>query len=1257
MKATTRCGKEPRSRKRNRFCLRLETLESRDTPSNIVWLNEGDDNFETLFDGSTGMPIGGFANTARDVVNAAISAWETVIQDFNYQNVGMPGWAPFANTYLLDIEADDLGDDAPRASTDWPTTDWLGTPYATEITFDQNAGVAKDGSEGPGWYIDPFPADSAEFTDIQSMYHAHGTIAGNDLFRTAIHEIGHAMGITEGAAIGDWLEALDADDPKPDADGELYKYTGTYPVVFTDTGGLHLYEDDFQGLEGDINDLMTSGRASDRNSRKLISSLDTAILHEVYGYSVQIPYTIQQFGYAAQLSQGTGTLSINGGLDLIDDDAITIKRAADSLQVTVYGQTYSYPFDSVSQIIVQTGLVQDGNDLITLDLSGGNPIPFLGLTVNGGGAGYDKFLISGSDSIVLSGSQVTTPSFTASFTLNDIEEVMIDPGNVGPATIRVDDSPAGIPNLSVFGAFGVQDDVIDIEHIAENTSLTVDGYKGDDTIYLSFISADLDNLDGLPTMLFYGSDGVDQLILKDQGNSNDNDYALFPGGLIEGGFSRNSSLFLGYDGFEVFELTAGSGDNDVFVQGTVPGTETHVSTGLGDDMIRVDSNGNADGGTVNGIQSVLLVDGGTGPFIGKDQLILNDESDNTPNTVTITPDSVYGSSFFGAGGTVYYSGVSDLTIYMGGGSDHINVEGTANGTTTKVFGNRGNDHFDVSAPVFDESDPRGEGRRRGGLANAVESSLTLDGELGSDVLVVDDSAESIDTTVTISPTAVGSAAGDNFFGPDGHLSYFSMSTLSVLTGTGNDKINVLATHVDTTTNVLAGDGGDTTNVGFNNTLDYIDGPLNVHGQAQPVGQDVLNLQDMNANAGQIYAITADFVQRSGIAEITYHTVESLVVNASDFQDSIFVTATSPGTETTVSTGGGTNAVVVGNASNRLDDIDGLLVVHGGVGKEVLQLQDQGSAAGQTYTIKPNKTGGAVLRTGAAEVRYAELEGVVVNAGPLGDTFVVEMSQPWKSTPVLLNAGLGLNTLKGPNIANSWQIFAANAGKLDDFVNFFDMQNLEGGKDTDKFLMNAGTTVSGAIGGGLGTDVLDYSAYATGVTVDLPAGSATAVGSLKIGTIENVVGTEFDDLILGDFNPNELNGNKGNDVLVGNDGKDKLFGGAGRDLVFGGLGSDELNGGLEEDLLIHGQTQWDASKIALNAIRNEWTRTDIDYGHRINHLRNGGGNNGVIVLIANATVFDDGVADTLSGDDGQDWFWANYPGIDVIVNLKADEVVN
>ena len=58
--------------------------------------------------------------------------------------------------------------------------------------------------------------------------------------------------------------------------------------------------------------------------------------------------------------------------------------------------------------------------------------------------------------------------------------------------------------------------------------------------------------------------------------------------------------------------------------------------------------------------------------------------------------------------------------------------------------------------------------------------------------------------------------------------------------------------------------------------------------------------------------------------------------------------------------------------------------------------------------------------------------------------------------------------------------------------------------------------------------------------------------------------------------------------------------------------------------------------ALNAIMAEWTSTTTSYSDRINHLMNGGGLNGSVVLNT-TTVSDNGNVDTLTGGAGLDWF--------------------
>ncbi|NVK42691.1 MAG: calcium-binding protein [Oceanospirillaceae bacterium] len=74
-------------------------------------------------------------------------------------------------------------------------------------------------------------------------------------------------------------------------------------------------------------------------------------------------------------------------------------------------------------------------------------------------------------------------------------------------------------------------------------------------------------------------------------------------------------------------------------------------------------------------------------------------------------------------------------------------------------------------------------------------------------------------------------------------------------------------------------------------------------------------------------------------------------------------------------------------------------------------------------------------------------------------------------------------------------------------------------------------------------------------------------------IENVIGSDFDDIIEGNTADNELKGGGGNDTLDGGAGSDRLYGGthndnisggAGNDVIYGGHGADTLDGGAGTD---------------------------------------------------------------------------------------------
>ena len=80
---------------------------------------------------------------------------------------------------------------------------------------------------------------------------------------------------------------------------------------------------------------------------------------------------------------------------------------------------------------------------------------------------------------------------------------------------------------------------------------------------------------------------------------------------------------------------------------------------------------------------------------------------------------------------------------------------------------------------------------------------------------------------------------------------------------------------------------------------------------------------------------------------------------------------------------------------------------------------------------------------------------------------------------------------------------------------------------------------------------------------------------RLGGIENLTGSDHNDVLVGDTNANTLMGGGGNDMLTGGAGDDKLHGGAGDDTLTGSsdmntlrgdAGDDTINGGTGSDTI-------------------------------------------------------------------------------------------
>ncbi len=124
-----------------------------------------------------------------------------------------------------------------------------------------------------------------------------------------------------------------------------------------------------------------------------------------------------------------------------------------------------------------------------------------------------------------------------------------------------------------------------------------------------------------------------------------------------------------------------------------------------------------------------------------------------------------------------------------------------------------------------------------------------------------------------------------------------------------------------------------------------------------------------------------------------------------------------------------------------------------------------------------------------------------------------------------------------------------------------IENVTGSQFNDLIEGSVGANV---IDGGLGIDTVSYRHSGNGVGVALYANTGTlgdAFGDSYI-SIENIEGSDSaaGDVLAGNDDANVINGLLGNDVLYGRGGNDTLIGGEGNDYAEGGDGNDLVFGG-------------------------------------------------------------------------------------------------
>ena len=564
----------------------------------------------------------------------------------------------------------------------------------------------------------------------------------------------------------------------------------------------------------------------------------------------------------------------------------------------------------------------------------------------------------------------------------------------------------------------------------------------------------------------------------------------------------------------------GGAGNDTISAGA--GNDT-ITGGLGNDLIdggagadiAVYSGNRADyliTSARTGTKTSLIITGkdGVDTLTGVEQLQFADGLVAAPTILTIGNDTFTGTAnadlILGlAGNDVISGGAGNDIIDGGAGTDTLNGDAGDDALT----GGAGNDTLNGGAGVDSALFSGARFNYTVSTSNSGVTTVTDNRVVGDgvDVLTGMEQLRFADETVIL-PTYL-TAGNDTFTGNATDETIFGLA--------GNDTINGAA-GVDT---LYGGLGDDTLDGGVGNDL-LVGGAGN---DTYIVDASADLITELLGEGTDLVQSSADYTLSSNLENLT-----------------LTGTAAINGTGNTLAntlTGNGANNVLNGGGGN-----DRLV---GGAGVDTAVFS--GNAASYSLTVD------------AVNVSYivTGLDGI--------DTLVgveqLQFADQLLSVPVILTAGADnfTGTLNGDIIYGLAGNDTINGLAGNDIIDGGSGANtLDGGDGDDMLITGAGNDI---LIGGAGVDTISYSAAAVAVTVNLATTAQQNTGGGgrdTITTVENVIGSEFND---------QLTGNAGNNSLSGGGGNDVLNGGAGNDTLVGGTGNDTLTGGAGLDVFVFG----------------------------------------------------------------------------------------
>ncbi len=616
-------------------------------------------------------------------------------------------------------------------------------------------------------------------------------------------------------------------------------------------------------------------------------------------------------------------------------------------------------------------------------------------------------------------------------------------------------------------------------------------------------------------------------------------------------------------------INTGAGSNTLEILATQANTTINSAQG-GTNTILL---GNS--GAMTGINAAVQINGN-----GSDVLTLNDQTDTTARSVSIDTAAVTGL----APAVVGYSNVAQLNVLLGTATDSVAIINTSSIAQTDVVGGTGNDDFTLqnTAGITDLTGAGGHSTVQingtfadtswttpnaatatitvgnAGSTAAILGSVAVNGS-GNDSLIIDDSANSASTNVSLDATAVTGIAPVA-------IAYAGVAQLSIDLGSGGNDITVTNTAAGTNTTVSTSSGDDAVTIagtagqllvqtgGGNNSVDIsspgsslagINGMIMVAGD----GFDRLSLDDTGDTAAQSGAITASAISGLSPAPIYYTGLAALTVSLDNAGNNLAILSTNPGTTTNIGAGSGEDAITVGG-NGRLNTIAGPLSIFGTAASS-LTLNDSTDPLPTIDALNPSNFTGA----NPATISFNALANLDILLGNGGNAVNVANTGPG-NTQIQTGAGsdtVSITATTGPTTIQSGsgqtQITAGSdlnalAGPLTIAGNGTTQVTLNDSNSTaDKSVV----VLSGTIDG-ISSATIGYTGLSD-LTVQLGAGSdEITVGSTSANTLTTinagagavdcqVVTTSTQSLDPSLHGPLAINGNLNTSSLLINDTAD------------------------------------------------------------------------------------------------------------------------